>query len=1391
MKNKYKYTILLLLWIAFCGNTKLMGQIAISSASTVTENFTIGASSTASLPSNWKMSAAGITANYNTGSNLTATIAQASSGTPTTGSVYNWGNGTTTTDRAIGFMTSGSYASPNSILAFYRNTSGFQINDIIITFDVERYRINTNLASITFFTSTDGTTWTSRTSGDIASGVFATGSSSYTFSGGSVVNRTVSITGINIPNSGDFYLRWVFNTIGANSQGLGLDNVGVTATLSATPNISISSPSQITDNSVFQGLSNRVISAFEIGVTTAATNLTGLTITTAGTYAATDLSNLKVWYQTGATFNAGTATLLSTKTTGLGAGSQVFPSFTAQSIPIGTGYIFVTANIASAAVVNNTISVNAIANTDISFSAGSKSGSATAGGIQTIIQPPTITPSPTSLTGLTYVLGTGPSSASTFTLSAGSLTAGGGTITINASTNYEVSVTSATTGFSATSVTIPYTGTGTIASNTVYVRLKAGLSVANYNGETLNISGGGATSSVTISGNVTNPPTITPSPTTLTGLTYAQGFGPSTASSFTLSANNLTAGGGNIIISASSHYEVSATSATTGFSPVSVSISYTGTGTLSSNTIYVRLKAGLSTANYNSEILNIAGGGATNSVTVSGSVTVSPTTTVLYPGDIAMVAFNANDFSCSGDDSDFITFICFKDILTGTVLDITDNGWQRANANQWGDSEGVLRCTYTAAATIVAGTKITFRLPTSGTPTVTGWSFSEIGGGATLNMNGSGDQLYFMQGGTWNNPTGSHNATYAGGRILFAFNSLNVWSDFANTTSDSGLYPNTRCFSASISAGNYVRYTGTTTITTQRNWINRINGIANWTTYTDCSAYNAATSPNFSITTGTITAGKWLGSNSTNWFDCSNWESLAVPDPTIDVTIDATASNNPTISATATYATDFGSIAQCNNIDINRLSLILRSNTNNRLDVYGNLTISGTGILDMDDSNNATVDGTINLYGNWINNLSTANFLEGNGKINGVGVATQTIFTNTSPETFYNLNGSNSSNVKLLSHINVSNQLSVSLGMIDLNGFNANLGTTGTLVENRASSLVVTDNTATYYNDIKGGYVGASLRTLNGTAGTDIAGLGIELTNGITGTVGIERYHCKVVGTPTSSIRKVFYIAPSVAVSSATMKIYYSPRDLVGVGFSDGSASFRLYRGQSPWTMQASPAAVGSCHNTVAKTVFADNIAGFSPWTAAPELVILPVTMTYFKAKKQNNSTVELTWQTIGEENHKGFEIQKSTDGSNFQSIGFVQNLDKQNLTTSKNYVFLDIQYLQTSYYRLKQIDIDGKITYSRLEVVVQTNTDNPTQLFQILPNPSTNKVALHTNLSKNANVYLYLTDMLGVELLQWEGNIENIESKLCKAIADLPTGMYILSVWNENNKMVQKIVKE
>ncbi len=241
---------------------------------------------------------------------------------------------------------------------------------------------------------------------------------------------------------------------------------------------------------------------------------------------------------------------------------------------------------------------------------------------------PTITPSG-NVTGLTYPLGSGPSTGSPVTFTASNLTAGPGNITFTSSTNFEVSVTSATTGFVTTgnTVTLGYTGTGTISPNTVWVRLKAGLSAGTYTAETIAISGGGATSSFTAAGSVTTP-TITPSGN-VTGLTYVQGSGPSTASSITVTAANLTTGPGNLTLTSSTNFEVSTTSATTGFATPgnTVTLAYTGTGTISPNTVWVRLKAGLTTATYPAETITITGGGASSSFTAAGSVT-APTPTI-------------------------------------------------------------------------------------------------------------------------------------------------------------------------------------------------------------------------------------------------------------------------------------------------------------------------------------------------------------------------------------------------------------------------------------------------------------------------------------------------------------------------------------------------------------------------------------------------------------------------------------------------------------------------------------------------------------------------------------------------------------------------------------------
>jgi hypothetical protein len=205
------------------------GQLNIPSTAPLTQNFDQTVTGAAvNLPANWKISPVGATTpSWAAAGNFTATNFSANLGTPISGGRYNWGNGTTTTDRAVGFMTSGTYASPNSLMVHYRNTTQSQINDLILSFDYERYRINNAACSITFFTSTDGSSWTARTAGD--SGDFSTGTSAYNFSSGTVVSRSFTLESLNIPNNGDIYLRWNFNTTGANSQGVGLDNFSITA----------------------------------------------------------------------------------------------------------------------------------------------------------------------------------------------------------------------------------------------------------------------------------------------------------------------------------------------------------------------------------------------------------------------------------------------------------------------------------------------------------------------------------------------------------------------------------------------------------------------------------------------------------------------------------------------------------------------------------------------------------------------------------------------------------------------------------------------------------------------------------------------------------------------------------------------------------------------------------------------------------------------------------------------------------------------------------------------------------------------------------------------------------------------------------------------------------
>jgi hypothetical protein len=100
---------------------------------------------------------------------------------------------------------------------------------------------------------------------------------------------------------------------------------------------------------------------------------------------------------------------------------------------------------------------------------------------------------------------------------------------------------------------------------------------------------------------------------------------------------------------------------------------------------------------------------------------------------------------------------------------------------------------------------------------------------------------------------------------------------------------------------------------------------------------------------------------------------------------------------------------------------------------------------------------------------------------------------------------------------------------------------------------------------------------------------------------------------------------------------------------------------------------------------------GFSGFGAGvPDIATpLPITLLEFKGKLQGENTL-LNWSTSSEFNSKNFEIEKSYDGSNFKTIGFVQAA--KNSTALRQYNYFDREIaVEKNYYRLKMFDVDGQ----------------------------------------------------------------------------------------------------
>ena len=225
---------------------------------------------------------------------------------------------------------------------------------------------------------------------------------------------------------------------------------------------------------------------------------------------------------------------------------------------------------------------------------------------------PTLSVSPTSMGGFSYMLGEGPSMVQSFTVTGGHLES---SVTLTSTQHFEIG-TSASGPFSSSISTSVVSGS---INQTYYVRMKAGLELGDYTGS-VNITCGELSASVALSGVVgRHPAMLTANPAALSGFTYdyEQG-GPSGIQSFLVSGDYLT---DNVAIYPSENFEVSTQPATL-FTPENPAMIFIpNSGQFYDISIYVRLKAGLENGNYNEQLYAVTEGADTLFINVSGSVT--------------------------------------------------------------------------------------------------------------------------------------------------------------------------------------------------------------------------------------------------------------------------------------------------------------------------------------------------------------------------------------------------------------------------------------------------------------------------------------------------------------------------------------------------------------------------------------------------------------------------------------------------------------------------------------------------------------------------------------------------------------------------------------------------
>lgn len=181
----------------------------------------------------------------------------------------------------------------------------------------------------------------------------------------------------------------------------------------------------------------------------------------------------------------------------------------------------------------------------------------------------------------------------------------------------------------------------------------------------------------------------------------------------------------------------------------------------------------------------------------------------------------------------------------------------------------------------------------------------------------------------------------------------------------------------------------------------------------------------------------------------------------------------------------------------------------------------------------------------------------------------------------------------------------------------------------------------------------------------------------------------------------------------------------------------------------------------------------------------LPVKLLSFEAESKHNS-VELTWSTGSELNNDYFMVERSSDAEYFTSIARVEGSGTVNETMQ--YSFTDNNPVAgASYYRLKQVDLDGKFEYSK---TVAVKFDRSEKLI-IAPVPVVDWMIVYFDAEFSASSDLEIVNNKGTVVLRKELQVLSGNNKLEINLSGILPGIYFVKITESNGNFFSKLISK